>query len=506
MRSARSFTAAVSLMVLGVAVGTACSDNTTGNNPNDGGGGDGASDSSKGGLGADASRDGGAPAEGGGSDSGRSDAGGKEVVYANSGFSLNTFDLSPVDGTLTPKGTLALPQTLTVADFDPSFRHLYVAATTGTNHYLYPFTIDQSSGLLTALGTPVVSPHGRVLNLSLSGDDKYFLAVHNVTRTYSVFNVASDGTLGTEQPQADGGDTNVGAYLHQIRMDPSGQYVIICDRGNDPATQTTDAGVVTTPADSGHLLVFSFSSGVLSLTQDILFPDGIGPRHLDFHPTKPWIYVAAERGNRLIAYSFQSGKLTEIFNKTSLAVVADATLRNQRTGEIKVDPSGRFLWVTNRNLATTPDPVLLDAGADAPSTDGAGVPSMDGAGVQDAAVDGAVADGATPDAGPTLVFAGGENNVALFAIDPTTGEPTFVDAVDSHGFEPRTFALDASGRFIVVGNQRGMVVRQGAMLTRFATNLAVFQVAVDGRLSFLKSYDQPMGDIFWVGSAALGGP
>jgi 6-phosphogluconolactonase (cycloisomerase 2 family) len=465
-------------------------------------------------------------------------------LYANSGLTLGVFDLNVADGTLTPKltdagaGATLVPQILQFADFDPSHKHLYLGATTGTDHYLYAYAIDPSSGWLTALGASVdgglglLSPRGRVINLTVSGDDKYLLTVHNVTRSYSVFNIAADSTIGSEVPQgADGGNNNVGAFVHQVRVDPTGQYVTICDRGNDPATVTTDAGPMTTPEELGHVLVYSFSNGVLTPKQTITFPSGYGPRHLDFHPSKPWVYASVERGNRLIMYTFQNGMLTEKFNVQSVANASDVpdasinateAVNGQRAGAIKVDPSGQYLWITNRNNLAIPDPGSpLDAGtdaaggaasdatiADAPAADAdAGAVDAD-ADAGEAVTDAAAADAAVAEAGPPpMVFAEtGENNIALFSINQTTGEPTFVAAVDAHGIEPRTFAVDPSHKFLIVGNQKKVLRRQGATLTTVLPNLAVFQIAADGRLTFLKSYDQTMGEVWWVGSTTVTAP
>jgi 6-phosphogluconolactonase (cycloisomerase 2 family) len=296
--------------------------------------------------------------------------------------------------------------------------------------------------------------------------------------------------------QPDGGDTNVGAYLHQIRVDPSGQYVTICDRGNDPTTTTTDAGTVTTPEQFGHLLVYSFSDGVLTPKQNIPFDAGVGPRHLDFHPTQPWVYLSAERGNRLIMYTFESGTLTQKFDVTSVAVPADAVITDnteavnaQRAGAITVDPSGKYLWITNRFNEVVPDPgPPADAGADAAGGD-------------------ASADAGAADAAPVMVLAdGGENNVALFSIDQTTGAPTFVAAVDTHGIEPRTFTIDPSHQFLIVGNQKQEYVRQGATLATELPNVAVFRIGADGALTFVETYSQMSGEVVWVGSTAVAGP
>jgi 6-phosphogluconolactonase (cycloisomerase 2 family) len=499
---------------MGLGAGLGCSDNGSNNSspPADAGGGDVLAEAAT--TGVDASSDAAADATtDAGGDAGNGDGGpSSEVIYASSGAILGAFDLSLADGTLTPTSTTTLGQIVQFGWFDPALLHLYVGATTASSNYLYAYTVDPTSGLLTALGSPLLSPNGRVINLTVSPDDKYLLSVHNVTETYSVFALNSDSTIGSLVPQLDGGDVDVGAYLHQVRVDPTGKYVTICDRGNDPTTVTTDAGVTTVPEQVGHLHVFSFASGVLTPVQDITFPSGVGPRHLDFHPTQPWVYLSAERGNRLIMYTFEGGTLTEKYNVTSVANPADSTITNateavngQRAGAIMVDPSGKYLWITNRDNQVEPDPgPPSDAGADAAVTeagsDAAGGEA--GTGSHDAGADAAGdGGGGTDAAAPVSVFAGlGENNVALFSIDQTTGAPTFVAAWDTHGIEPRTFAVDPAHKYLIVGNQKQEMVRQGATLSTILPNVAVFQIGADGQLTFVKTYDQTSGEVVWVGS------
>jgi hypothetical protein len=239
----------------------------------------------------------------------------------------------------------------------------------------------------------------------------------------------------------------------------------------------------------------------------------------------------------LITYSMDStGKLTQAFDKSSLANVADMGMLNtnetnngQRAGAIKVHPSGKFLWITNRNWSLMP---YTDGGAGDAATasdagdagdaatasdagDAATVSDAGDAGVSDAADGVATSEagdaGGTSDAGdgaaappPVQVWVGtGENNVALFSIDQTTGEPTFVAATDSHGFEPRTFALDPSGGYVIVGNQKKINTLTSSGLVTVNPNLAVFQVAADGTLNWVKSYDQP-GEILWEGAVTVG--
>jgi 6-phosphogluconolactonase (cycloisomerase 2 family) len=438
----------------------------------------------------------------------------KAIVYANAGTSMYVFDFNPADGTLSlkPALTTVLPQVPQYAAIaSPAQKYLYVAATIEPANYIYSFSMDPATGSLTPIAPPdagagdggapdggavgVVSPNGRAINVSLSKDNKYLLAVHNVTKAYTVFNLGADGTVGaTVPPQTAGGDMNIGAFVHQIRVDPSGQYVIICDRGTDP-TSTTDAdgGVTAVPEGLGHLRTFGFANGVLTPIQTLAYPAGYGPRHVDFHPTKPWVYASVGRGSQITTYSFANGMLTQIDSKTSLASATEAALfptyaqdsvNGQQASAIMVHPSGKWLWMTNTNrkvIPYTPDAGAGDAG--------------------DAGDAGGDAGDAAPAPAPAaqVYFGTGHNDITLFSIDQTTGVPTWVAATDSHGFVPRTFTLDPSGQYLIAANQKKVNTLVGSVVTPVLPNLSVFSVAGDGKLTFVKSTDLSTGDVFWVG-------
>ena len=54
------------------------------------------------------------------------------------------------------------------------------------------------------------------------------------------------------------------------------------------------------------------------------------------------------------------------------------------------------------------------------------------------------------------VFAGGENSIAVFSINQSTGEPTLIQNIDGRGTTLRTFALDPSGRMLVAASQSAL--------------------------------------------------
>ena len=84
------------------------------------------------------------------------------------------------------------------------------------------------------------------------------------------------------------------------------------------------------------------------------------------------------------------------------------------------------------------------------------------------------------------VAAGGENTIAVFSIDPASGEHRPVQAIDTHGFHPRTFSIDPSGHMLVVANLLAMRVRDGDGVTERPATLSAYRIGahvlVDPRL------------------------
>jgi DNA-binding beta-propeller fold protein YncE len=114
------------------------------------------------------------------------------------------------------------------------------------------------------------------------------------------------------------------------------------------------------------------------------------------------------------------------------------------------------------------------------------------------------ASGTTEFEGKT-VFAGGENSIAVFAINQESGEPTLIQNASTRGIHTRTFALDPSGKILVAANMMPLEVRDGNSLRTVPASLAVFRVRDDGKLDFVRKYDVDVGgkNIFWMGIVAL---
>jgi 6-phosphogluconolactonase len=384
----------------------------------------------------------------------------RAVYYAAVGSDLASYGMNVDDATLEKRSTITLPGNVQYAWPHPSRQFFYVVSSGGgpgvasDKNFANAFRIDPATGALTPHGQPVSLP-SRPIHTSVDIAGAYLLTAYNEPSSLTVHRINRDGTLGERVNQPNKLDT--GKYAHQIRATPDNQNVILITRGNNAPGDN--------PVNPGSIKTFAFKDGVLAQLAAIQPGDGMhfGPRHLDFHPTQPWVYVSIESQNKLYVYKRDpaTGLAREpMFIKDTLAD-PKSPLR-QGAGTIHFHPNGRTLYVANRASATV---------------------EFEG----------------------KKVFAGGENGIAVFAIDPSTGEPTLVQSMDGRGITLRTFALDPSARMLVAASQIALPVRDGGAVKTVPAGLSVFRIGADGRLDFARKYDVDVGDKnqFWSGVVAL---
>jgi 6-phosphogluconolactonase len=401
--------------------------------------------------------------------SGKASGSGKVVLYAAVGAELTQYDVDVDGAALVKRGSLTLPANVQEAAQHPSKRYLYVAwsnggpsnlppdrpAPSGSQHGLTAFRIDPATGALLPHGQPASLP-SRPIHVTTDIPGTHVLAAYNDPSGVTVHRIEADGTIGSQvkQPAA----LDVGIYGHQVRVDPSNELVILATRGNGPTPNK--------PEDPGALKLFSYKDGLLANRLSIAPGGGFNfqVRHLDFHPTRPWVFVTLERQDKLEVFEkLKDGTLSgnPLFAKDTLADPGNVR-PGQALGTIHMHPNGRFVYVANRASGTV---------------DFEGKP----------------------------VFAAGENNIAVFAINQESGEPTLIQNVETRGIHVRTFALDPSGKILVAGNMMQMSVRDNSGVATVPASLAVFRVRSDGKLDFTRKYDLNVGsrNLFWMGIVPL---
>jgi 6-phosphogluconolactonase len=312
----------------------------------------------------------------------RSMAGSAKVnLYASVGPELTHYQVDADAAALTKRGTVILPANVHYAWPHASQQYLYVATSdsasgiggfVGSRHHVTAWYIDPASGALMPNGEPIPLPT-RPIHMTSDIPSENLLVAFSNPSGLRVYRVNSDMTPGAEVVQP--GPIDAGIYGHQVRVGLDNRIAILITRGHDAA-----AGKAEEP---GALKVFRYSNGLLTGEVSVAPGGGygFGPRHLDFHPSKPWIYVSLERQNRLEMFARDGDALSAapLFRVGTLAEPGNIRGR-QVAGTVHVHPNGRFVYVANRASSTV---------------------ERDG----------------------RQVFAGGENTLAVFAIDPDSGEP-----------------------------------------------------------------------------------
>ena len=386
----------------------------------------------------------------------------KVALYANVGADLTHYDVDVDGAALVKRGTVTLPAGVQYAWPHVSRRYLYVATSSsasgygkaGTEHHVTAFRIDPASGALTQHGESIRLPT-RPIHMTTDIPSENILVAFNNPSALHIYRINKDYSPGEEVKQP--GPVDAGIFAHQVRVTPDNRYVVLVTRGNE--------GTPTKAEDPGALKVFEYKNGVLSNGVSIA-PNGgkdFGPRHLDFHPTKPWMYVSIETQNKMYMYRMDGGKINpEIaYREETLAEPGNIRAR-QAAGTVHVHPNGRFLYGANRAQATV---------------------ELEG----------------------KKVFKGGENNIVVYSIDQSTGEPTPIQHIETRGIHPRTFHIDPSGRLMVVQHNLPVNVREGSSIRTVAAGLSVFRIGDDGKLTFVRKYDVDVGDkvMFWMGMVPL---
>jgi len=384
----------------------------------------------------------------------------KIALYSGVGEELTHYEVDAGCAALLKRGSVRLPANVQYSWPHPSQPFLYVASSNrGADekadfNHLSALRIDPASGALTPHGEPRPMRY-RAVHMTLDASGGYAVIAHNEPPAVSAFRIASDGTVGAEVVQPQGLD--YGIYPHQAMITPSNQNVILIARGNSAKG--------TKPEDPGALKVFRFKDGLLANRTSIAPGGGygFGPRHLDFHRSQPWMYVSLERQSKLSFFRMHDDQpAAEAASTLDLLADRAGVTPRQLSGAIRVHPDGRFVYVINRADLTV---------------DFNGKP----------------------------VFGGGENSIVVYAIDQHSGEPTFVQRIDTHLFHVRTFSIDPSARMLVAASIKPMMVREGGEVSTVPAGMSVFRIGGDGRLEYVRKYDVETGGKlqFWMGMVGL---
>jgi len=307
--------------------------------------------------------------------------------------------MDPASGALTREQTVPGVANPSFLAFDPQRRTLFAALETGTHDGtpgggVSAFAVEPGTGALIFLNAQPT--HGTFpCHLVVDPSGKYVLSANYGSGNVSVHPIEPDGWLGaaTDVVQNVGSGPNAArqehAHAHMVTFDPAGKFLLVVDLGIDKIL------VFTLDTATGKMVPHDIGAPNGGAMQAHAQAEpGAGPRHLAFHPNGRFVYVVNELNSTMtaLAYDAAGGKFQTLQSLSTLP--ADFTGANS-CAEIAVHPSGRFVYGSNR----------------------------------------------------------GHDTVAIFAIDPTTGELRAVGHEPTGGKNPRSFAIDPTGAFLLAANQ-----------------------------------------------------
>jgi 6-phosphogluconolactonase len=247
----------------------------------------------------------------------------------------------------------ASPSTIAL---DPTRTHLYAGNEYGPPGAVSAYSINRLTGDLTLLN--VQPALGAPAHVSIDQQGRYLLSAEYSGSWFEVFPILPGGLLGPAvfQMQTLGNvDTSFttkpatnappgsfafsahegpNGHPHQMETDPSNQWVVGSDAGQDRiyVWRLTPGG---TPLLTPAAIPF------------VNTPPGDGPRHFAFHPNGIWMYSIQEEGSTIIFWRFNPATGALVKEQQVPSVPPGFTGTNF-TSEIRVAADGDFVYGANR--------------------------------------------------------------------------------------------------------------------------------------------------------------
>ena len=286
-------------------------------------------------------------------------------------------ELNLKDGSLSPATLAGESRSPSFLAFHPNKKFLY--AVNESDAMISGFAIDAVTGKLTFLNSQP-SKGGAPCHLVVDKAGKSLLAANYSGGSCLSIPIESNGKLSaTSSFQQHQGKKKNG---HSINLDKANKFALCCDLGLD------------------KVIIYAFDATTGTLTPHGAFdtPKGTGPRHFAWSPDGKSAYINGETNLTIIACDYDADKGMLKQRQILSTLPSDAARNGGSTAETVVHPSGKFVYVSNR------DPY---------------------------------------------------NSIAMFSIDSKSGELTAIGHQSQGIKTPRNFAIEPTGQFMLVANQSG---------------------------------------------------
>ena len=270
-------------------------------------------------------------------------------------------------------------------EIHPNGKFLYAVSEAGGSGSVSAFAIASDTGNLKLLNKQPSGGAGPC-HVSIDHTGRNALVANYGSGSASVIPIETDGRLRkpTGFVQHEGSSVNPKRqerpHAHSINVSPDNRFAFVADLGIDKIM------IYRLDSEKGTIVANDPPFATVK--------PGAGPRHFVFHPSGKFAYVINELGGTVTAFAYHpdSGALTEIQTVTTLP---EGFQGSNGCAEIRVHPSGKFLYGSNR----------------------------------------------------------GHNSIVVYRIDTAKGTLTFVEHETVSIKTPRNFNIDPTGKFCLVANQ-----------------------------------------------------
>lgn len=312
-------------------------------------------------------------------------------TYTDRGsLGIYQFNLDQNTGTLKPLGLAAEAEGPAFLAINSEKTHLYAVNESTQYENTKNGTVScfeiQSDGLLSRKGIQS-SLGGAPCHISLMKDQKHLGVANYMGGNIVVYPILENRTLGEPsceikfQGNGQNESRQEAAHPHSFNVSPNGRHVYICDLGSDKVWIFNYDG-------SGNLAPATPAS--------VQTAPGAGPRHMTWHPSKPWLYVINELNCTITSYSIDdaSGELNEI---NTVSTLPEEFIEDDECSDITILESGQSLYGGNR----------------------------------------------------------GNNSIVVCSIDQNNGRLEVIQHQPCGGDHPRNLAITPNDKFLLVSNENG---------------------------------------------------
>ncbi|MCP2035813.1 6-phosphogluconolactonase [Planomicrobium sp. HSC-17F08] len=255
--------------------------------------------------------------------------------YASSkepGIKLWRFNLE--EGTLTEMNGIGGIDRASFIAVHPDGEHFVATSEVGEGE-LVSFRLELSSNQMTEISRQSANgDHPAHVCIDASG--KWVLSVNYSGGNVNVYPFMEDGSIGerTDSVRHKGEGPNEerqdAPHPHSVFQLPGSNNFLVSDLGTD------------------MIFVYELdpANGKLATKQIVATTPGAGPRHLAFHPAKPYVYSLEELSSALSVYRLGGEEFLKFAQVADL--VPEDFAGENTSAEVAVSEDGRFLYASNR--------------------------------------------------------------------------------------------------------------------------------------------------------------